>query len=59
MIILKDKPYPSSLFLGIMEGRPLYAVVANDKEDDWAYIITANEPGTETFETDFITRSKK
>ncbi|MBI4833100.1 MAG: DUF4258 domain-containing protein [Candidatus Lindowbacteria bacterium] len=56
---LEDKPYPSSLFLGIIEGRPLHVVVAYDEANDWAYIITAYEPGMEKFEPDFVTRRKK
>jgi len=53
-----DKPYPSALFLGWIEDRPLHVVVALDEETQWAYIITAYEPSLEYFEADFKTRRK-
>lgn len=53
-----DKPYPSALFLGWIEDRPLHVVVALDEKTQWAYIITAYEPSLEYFEADFKTRRK-
>ena len=52
----KDVPYPSALFLGWVEGKPLHVVAALDEQHDWAYIITAYEPDLEHFEPDFRTR---
>jgi Ser/Thr protein kinase RdoA (MazF antagonist) len=54
----EDKPYPSALFLGWVEGKPLYIVVSLDESNEWAYIITAYEPSLEYFEPDFKTRRK-
>ena len=53
-----DSPYPSALFLGWHEGRPLHVVAAWDKDEQHAYIITAYEPGRLHFEDDFRTRRR-
>jgi len=55
---LYDRPYPSALFLGWWEGKPLHVVVALDGENEWAYIITAYEPSLDEFEPDFRTRRR-
>lgn len=52
-------PYPSALFLGWWEDRPLHAVAALDMENKWAYIITAYEPDLDHFEPDYKTRRKE
>lgn len=54
----EDRPYPSALFLGWAEGKPLHAVAALDKANEWAYIITAYEPDLEHFEADYKIRRK-
>lgn len=53
-----DYPLPSGLFLGFIEGKPLHAVAAVDKEADLCYIITAYIPNSNHFESDFKTRKK-
>ena len=49
-------PYPSTLFLGWVDGKPLHVVVALDAWSQWVYIITAYEPDLEHFEPDYRTR---
>ena len=40
-----DRPYPSVLVFGRTEsGRPLHVVIAYDKDDDIAVIITVYQP---------------
>jgi len=53
-----DKPFPSGLFLGWIEGEPLHVVVALDFDNKWSFIITAYRPDLEHFEPDFKTRKK-
>lgn len=43
----RDTPFPSALFLGWNETRPLHVVVALDSPNQWAYIITVYEPSRE------------
>ena len=52
----ENTPYPSALFLGWVDGKPLHVVVALDAQSQWAYIITAYEPDLEHFEPDYRTR---
>jgi len=54
-----DKPFPSSLFFGIVSGKPMHVVAACDEKNKMAYIITAYEPSLEIFENDYRTRKKK
>ncbi len=54
-----NEPYPSALFLGWVEGKPLHVVVSLDEGAKYAYIITTYEPGLDTFEPDFRTRRKR
>lgn len=54
----EDGPYPSALFFGWAEGKPLHTVVALDETNEWAYVITAYEPDLEHFEADYRTRRK-
>ena len=51
-----DYPYPSALFFGWIEERPLHVVAAFDAEQRRAIIITAYEPDLEHFELDYRTR---
>lgn len=55
----EDNPYPSALFLGWIENKPLHVLVALDEKNEWTYIITAYEPSLEYFEPDFKTRRKR
>ena len=52
----EDMPYPSALFLALVEGKPLHVVVALDAQAQWAYIITAYGPDLEHFDPDYRTR---
>ncbi len=54
----EDAPFPSGLFLGWIEGRPLHVVTAYDPAGRRAFIITAYEPSPDYFEPDFKTRKK-
>jgi len=51
-----DTPYPSALFLGWFEGKPLHVVAAYDAEFGRLHIITAYIPDLGHFETDYKTR---
>jgi hypothetical protein len=53
-----DHPFPSGLVLGFINRAPLHVVVAVDKEVDCCYIITAYQPDSEYFESDYKTRKK-
>ena len=52
----EDTPYPSALFFGWIDGKPLHVVTALDAQSQWAYIITTYEPDLEHFEPDYRTR---
>lgn len=54
-----DRPYPSGLFLGWIEGEPLHVVAAFDSLTGWGFIITAYKPEVEHFESDYKTRRQK
>jgi len=51
-----DKPFPSALFLGWFEGKPLHVVGALDFATGYCFVITAYEPDLNHFEPDFRTR---
>jgi hypothetical protein len=51
-----DKPFPSALFLGLLEEKPLHVVAALDEECGTCFIITAYSPDEEHFGPDFRTR---
>lgn len=51
-----DWPFPSALFLGRVESRPIHVVVALDTGSGRVFVITAYEPDLEHFESDFRTR---
>lgn len=51
-----DKPYPSVLLLGWVEGEPFHVVTALDSESGCCFIITAYKPDLEHFEPDYKTR---
>ena len=53
-----DKPFPSALFLGYVDGRPLHVVAACDAPNEQVFIITAYEPSLDVFEADYRTRRK-
>jgi len=51
-----DKPFPSGLFLGYVNNKPLHVVAAIDKQIECCYIITTYEPDLKHFKPDFKTR---
>jgi hypothetical protein len=53
-----DKPYPSALFLGWVDGEPFHIVSALDSESGYCFVITAYKPDVEHFEPDYKTRRK-
>jgi hypothetical protein len=52
-----DKPFPSKLYLGVIDQRALHIVVAT--EEQIAHVITAYEPDSNLWESDFKTRRIK
>ena len=54
-----DKPYPSALFMGLVENKPLHVVAAHDASSRFCMVITAYHPDLEHFEKDFKTRRKR
>jgi Domain of unknown function (DUF4258) len=53
-----DKPFPSALFFKTVNQRPLHVVVAINKAEAFAFIVTVYEPSLEIFEPDFKTKKK-
>lgn len=53
-----DKPFPSALFLGFIEQRPIHVVASFDESAALIYIITAYVPSLAIFEPDFKTKIK-
>ena len=51
-----DKPYPSRLLLGFVEGRPIHVVVAWDGGTGTCIIVTAYEPQPGQWEQGFTKR---
>ena len=54
-----DKPWPSALFLGWVDGQPLHVVTAYSRQLRKVAVITVYEPTLEYFENDFRTRRKR
>lgn len=52
----EDRPFPSTLFLGYVGGKPIHVVAAYDETNRRAFIITAYEPSLEIFEPDYRTK---
>lgn len=53
-----DRPYPSRLILGFMDGRPVHAVVARDPAGDPCTVVTAYRPDAALWQDDFKTRRR-
>jgi uncharacterized protein DUF4258 len=51
-----DKPYPSSLLLAFIGGRPLHAVIARDSGNASCMVVTVYEPDPALWSDDFETR---
>jgi hypothetical protein len=56
--LFDDKPFPSTLFLGYVSGKPLHVVAACDETNRQAFVITAYEPSLDIFEADYRTKRK-
>jgi hypothetical protein len=54
----EDTPFPSCLFLGVVDGRPLHVVAALEQERRKCYIVTAYVPEIGIWSDDFRTRRK-
>jgi|SRR5581483_11063428 len=54
----EDRPLPSALFLGYIDGKPLHVVAALDEKNKEVFVITAYEPSLDVFESDYRTRRK-
>jgi hypothetical protein len=54
-----DRPFPSRLLLGVVDGCPIHVVVAYDEETQTCIIVTAYRPETELWSDDFRTRSQR
>ena len=53
-----DKPFPSGLFLGRIDQRPIHVIISYDSSNEKVFIITAYEPDLEHFEPGFKVRRK-
>ncbi|RMJ05460.1 hypothetical protein DOQ08_00130 [Marinobacter litoralis] len=51
-----DKPYPSELRLGWVNGKPVHVVVAQNQGNNECYVITAYVPSPEIWSDDFKIR---
>lgn len=54
---IDDKPYPSYLLLGIVNGKPLHVLIAKDEFGN-CIIITVYKPNAGIWHTDFKTKIK-
>jgi len=54
----EDRPWPSALFLGWSDIRPIHVVAAMNPHAAQLAIITVYEPTSERFGADFRTRGK-
>jgi hypothetical protein len=55
---LEDKPYPSKLLLGFVNGRPIHVVAAENKNEEQIIVITVYEPNTIIWDDTFERRRK-
>jgi hypothetical protein len=53
-----DKPFPSSLMLGVAAGRTIHVVFAIDRSTSTAHVVTAYVPDPGLWESDFKRRRK-
>lgn len=55
----EDRPFPSHLTLGFINGQPLHVVIALDRETMTCYVITVYFPDKLVWYEDFRKRRKK
>ncbi len=53
-----DRPFPSRLLLGFVDGGPIHVVAAYDEETQTYIIVTAYRPDPGLWSDDFRTRSE-
>jgi uncharacterized DUF497 family protein len=53
-----DRPYPSRLVLGFVNGRALHVVVATNAQDNLEIVITVYAPSGDVWESDLKRRRK-
>jgi len=51
-----DSPFPSRLILGLVSGRALYVVAADDDQSDLTYVVTVYEPDPDQWTADLRRR---
>ena len=54
----EDKPYPSKLVLGFVNGRPIHIVYADNRQGNERIIITVYEPEKEKWDEKFERKIK-
>jgi hypothetical protein len=52
----QDRPYPSQLLLGFVDGRAIHVVVASDAATGRCYVVTAYPPDPERWDRGFMRR---
>jgi hypothetical protein len=51
-----DKPFPTALFLGWLQGEPFHVISALDSFSGYCFVITVYRPDLDHFENDYKTR---
>ncbi len=54
----EDKPFPSILLFKVINNKPIHVLISVDNVGRKIFIITAYEPDSKYFESDFRTRRK-
>ena len=52
----QDKPYPSTLLLGLEKGRPVHVLVAREGQSGDCVVVTVYRPEPNVWNDDFRTR---
>jgi hypothetical protein len=55
----QDTPYPSRLLLGLVGGRALHVVAADNADDDEAIVVTVYEPDPALWHPGFRRRRRR
>ena len=53
-----DKPHPSGLLLGFIDGGPVHVVVAKDDRKETCYVVTVYVPDSNLWSNDFRERKQ-
>ena len=51
-----DKPFPSALFMGMINDQPIHVVAAFDNRSKFVFVITGYKPDQKHFYPDYKTR---